>query len=36
MTRLRVLIGTRKGAFLASSDGSRKGWKVEGPHFAGA
>ena len=35
MTRLRVLIGTRKGAFLASSDGSRKGWKVEGPHFAG-
>jgi len=35
MTKVRVLIGTRKGAFLASSDGSRKGWKVEGPHFAG-
>ena len=35
MSKLRVLIGTRKGAFIASSDASRKRWEVEGPHFAG-
>src|SRR6202158_4212669 len=35
MSKVRVLIGTRKGAFVASSDASRKQWKVEGPHFAG-
>jgi photosystem II stability/assembly factor-like uncharacterized protein len=35
MSKVRVLIGTRKGAFVASSDASRKKWKIEGPHFAG-
>src|SRR5436190_466654 len=35
MSGIRVLVGTRKGAFVLTSDGSRKSWKVEGPHFAG-
>jgi photosystem II stability/assembly factor-like uncharacterized protein len=35
MSMVRVLVGTRKGAFVLSSDASRKTWKVEGPHFAG-
>jgi photosystem II stability/assembly factor-like uncharacterized protein len=30
-----VLVGTRKGAFILSSDGKREQWKVSGPHFAG-
>src|SRR5262249_1645569 len=30
-----LLVGTRKGAFLFRSDGSRLRWKVEGPHFLG-
>ena len=28
-------MGTRKGAFILTSDGARKRWKVSGPHFAG-
>src|SRR5213083_3205159 len=35
MSKVRVLVGTRKGAFILSSDGARKRWKVSGPHFAG-
>ncbi|MEP6822022.1 MAG: exo-alpha-sialidase [Chthoniobacterales bacterium] len=35
MSSVRVLVGTRKGAFILTSDGKRKDWKVEGPHFAG-
>lgn len=35
MSRVRVLVGTRKGAFVLSSDGTRKTWNVDGPHFAG-
>src|SRR5680860_244861 len=35
MAQVRVLVGTRKGAFLLTSDGSRDGWKVDGPHFGG-
>ena len=35
MSSVRVLVGTRKGAFILSSDGKRKSWKVSGPHFAG-
>jgi photosystem II stability/assembly factor-like uncharacterized protein len=35
MSKLRVLVGTRKGAFILSSDASRKRWEVHGPHFAG-
>jgi photosystem II stability/assembly factor-like uncharacterized protein len=32
---VRVLVGTRKGAFVITSDASRRNWKVDGPHFAG-
>ena len=35
MTGVRVLAGTRKGAFILTSDGRRDRWKVSGPHFAG-
>jgi len=35
MSKVRVLVGTRKGAFILNSDESRKSWKVDGPHFAG-
>ncbi len=35
MSRVRVLAGTRKGAFILISDGKRKNWKVFGPYFAG-
>jgi len=35
MSKVRVLVGTRKGAFNLTSDGARKRWKVSGPHFAG-
>jgi photosystem II stability/assembly factor-like uncharacterized protein len=32
---VRVLVGTRKGAFILTSDGARRNWDVSGPHFAG-
>jgi photosystem II stability/assembly factor-like uncharacterized protein len=35
MSKVRVLVGTRKGAFVLESDGTRKRWKVMGPQFAG-
>jgi photosystem II stability/assembly factor-like uncharacterized protein len=35
MSKVRVLVGTRKGAFILTSDGKRKTWEVSGPHFAG-
>src|SRR6202008_1229721 len=35
MSGIRVLAGTRKGAFVLTSDAKRKDWKVDGPHFAG-
>jgi len=35
MTQVRVLVGTRKGAFILTSDGTRERWDVSGPHFAG-
>jgi photosystem II stability/assembly factor-like uncharacterized protein len=35
MSNVRVLVGTRKGAFILSSDGKREKWDVSGPHFAG-
>jgi photosystem II stability/assembly factor-like uncharacterized protein len=35
MSQVRVLVGTRKGAFILTSDGGRKRWEVAGPHFAG-
>ncbi len=35
MSGVRVLVGTRKGAFILTSDGKRERWEVSGPHFAG-
>ncbi len=35
MSGVRVLVGTRKGAFVLTADGKRDRWKVSGPHFAG-
>jgi len=35
MTSVRVLVGTRKGAFVLTSDAKRERWDVAGPHFAG-
>ena len=35
MSGVRVLVGTRKGAFILTSDGVRKNWKIDGPIFGG-
>ena len=35
MSGVRVLVGTRKGAFVLQSDAKRKAWSVAGPHFGG-
>jgi photosystem II stability/assembly factor-like uncharacterized protein len=35
MSKVRVLVGTKKGAFILSADGKREKWEVSGPHFAG-
>lgn len=35
MRRLIVLVGTRKGLFVLASDGDRRHWAIEGPHFLG-
>ncbi len=35
MSGVRVLVGTRKGAFILTSDGKRERWEVNGPLFAG-
>jgi photosystem II stability/assembly factor-like uncharacterized protein len=35
MTGVRLLVGTRKGAFVLTSDGKRERWEVSGPHFTG-
>lgn len=35
MSTVRVLVGTRKGAFILTSDEKRENWEVSGPHFAG-
>ena len=35
MSGVRVLVGTRKGAFVLTADGKRDKWKVDGPFFAG-
>jgi hypothetical protein len=32
---VRVLVGTKKGAFIITSDGTRKKWEIDGPHFGG-
>ena len=35
MSRVRVLVGTRKGAFILESDGKREQWSISDPYFAG-
>ena len=35
MSRVRVLVGTRKGAFVLEADGKRQNWSVNGPFFGG-
>ena len=35
MSGVRVLVGTRKGAFVLTSDAKREKWDISGPHFAG-
>ena len=35
MSQVRVLVGTRKGAFILTADGARKDWSIAGPHFPG-
>ncbi|MGZ4659602.1 MAG: WD40/YVTN/BNR-like repeat-containing protein [Blastococcus sp.] len=35
MSGVRVLVGTRKGAFVLTSDAKRDRWDISGPHFAG-
>ena len=35
MSGVRVLVGTRKGAFVLTADGKRESWEVSGPHFGG-
>ena len=36
MANVRVLVGTRKGAFILTSDEKREQWQVDGPHFGGS
>ncbi len=35
MSSVRVLVGTKKGAFILTADEKRERWEVSGPHFAG-
>ncbi|HEX5104224.1 MAG TPA: exo-alpha-sialidase, partial [Pirellulaceae bacterium] len=35
MSSIRVLVGTKKGGFVLSSDAGRKKWSVSGPFFNG-
>jgi len=35
MSRVRVLVGTKKGGFIVTSDKARETWAIDGPHFAG-
>ncbi len=35
MSTVRVLAGTRKGAFILESDGARRNWSIRGPFFGG-
>ena len=35
MSKIRLLVGTKKGAFILTADGKRQDWEVSGPHFAG-
>jgi hypothetical protein len=35
MSQIRLLVGTRKGAFILTADGTRTDWSIEGPLFSG-
>jgi photosystem II stability/assembly factor-like uncharacterized protein len=35
MTGIRLLVGTRKGAFVLTADALRRDWDIEGPFFGG-
>jgi photosystem II stability/assembly factor-like uncharacterized protein len=35
MKGIRVLVGTRKGAFILTADAQRERWDISGPHFPG-
>jgi photosystem II stability/assembly factor-like uncharacterized protein len=35
VSKVRVLVGTHKGAFVLTSDGKREKWEISGPHFPG-
>ncbi len=35
MSRVRLLVGTKKGAFILTADGKRRKWEISGPHFPG-
>src|SRR5262245_53751055 len=35
MSGVRVLVGTRKGAFVLTADAKREQWDISGPHLAG-
>jgi photosystem II stability/assembly factor-like uncharacterized protein len=35
MSGVRVLVGTKKGAFILTSDGKREKWDINGPLFSG-
>jgi photosystem II stability/assembly factor-like uncharacterized protein len=35
MSRIRLSVGTRKGAFILTADGNRKKWHIDGPYFSG-
>src|SRR6185503_5565854 len=35
MSGVRLLVGTRKGAFVLTADGKRERWDIAGPHFGG-
>jgi photosystem II stability/assembly factor-like uncharacterized protein len=35
MAKVRILAGTRKGAFILTADGARRNWTIDGPHFGG-
>jgi photosystem II stability/assembly factor-like uncharacterized protein len=35
MSGVRVLVGTKKGAFVLTADGNRQKWDVSGPYFGG-
>jgi hypothetical protein len=35
MSTVRVLVGTRKGAFVLTSDAKRTRWDISGPYFGG-